>query len=322
MKAGGIFASKRILDYRMASSKTALYTALIANLGIAATKFVAAGITGSSAMLSEGIHSLVDTGNELLLLLGLRRSQRPPDEHRPFGYGREQYFWSYVVALLIFAVGGGLSFYEGVAHLRHPEPMKDPFWNYIVLGVAFALDGYSLRIAWRTFNAQRGAQSFWVALKSSKDAATFTVLFEDASDVLGLLIAFLGVFLGHTFQNPYFDGGASILIGLLLMGVAVALAGQSKSLLLGEGVDSATRRRLVVLTEADPAVVQAVRIATIYLGPEEITLVQGVAFQPDLTTEAITQAIVRIHAAIRQEFPAVKHAYIQPVALAETGAAA
>ncbi len=307
---------------RMASSKTALYTALAANLGIAATKFVAAGITGSSAMLSEGIHSLVDTGNELLLLLGLRRSQRPPDEHRPFGYGREQYFWSYVVALLIFAVGGGLSFYEGVTHLRHPEPMKDPFWNYIVLGIAFALDGYSLRTAWRAFNAQRGTQSFWAALKSSKDAATFTVLFEDASDVLGLTIAFLGVFLGHTLHNPYFDGGASVLIGLLLMGVAGALAAQSKSLLLGEGVDATTRRRLVALTEADAAVAKAMRIATIYLGPEEITLVQGVAFRPDLTTAAITEAIGRIHAAIKQEFPAVKHAYMQPVALAETGVAA
>lgn len=306
----------------MASSKTALYTALAANLGIAATKFVAAGITGSSAMLSEGIHSLVDTGNELLLLLGLRRSQRPPDEHRPFGYGREQYFWSYVVALLIFAVGGGLSFYEGVAHLRHPEPMKDPLWNYVVLGIAFCLDGYSLLTAWRAFSAQRGRQSFWAALKNSKDTATFTVLFEDASDVLGLAIAFLGVFLGHTLNNPYFDGGASILIGLLLMGVAGALAGQSKSLLLGEGVDAATRRRLVALTEADVAVVKAVRLATIYLGPEEITLAQGVAFQPGLTTDAITQAIVRIQTAIKQEFPAVKHAYMQPVALAETGAPA
>ena len=305
----------------MTSSKTALYTALAANLGIAATKFVAAGVTGSSAMLSEGIHSLVDTGNELLLL-GLTRSQRPPDEKRPFGYGREQYFWSYVVALLVFAVGGGLSLYEGMAHLRHPEPLKNPLWNYLVLGVAFALDGYSLRTAWRAFSAQRGEQPFWEALKNSKDAATFTVLFEDASDVLGLLIAFLGVFLGHALHNPYFDGGASVLIGLLLMAVAGALARQSKSLLLGKGVDAETRRRLVALTEADPAVVKALRIATIYLGPEEITLVQGVAFRLDLTTEAINRAIVRIHAAEKQAFPAIRHAYIQPVALADAGEAA
>ena len=302
----------------MASSNSALYTALAANLGIAATKFVAAGITGSSAMLSEGIHSLVDTLNELLLLLGINRSRRPPDEKRPFGYGREQYFWSYVVALLIFAVGGGVSFYEGITHIQHPELIKDPFWNYIVLGIAFVLDGYSLITAWRAFDAQRGGQSFWAAIKDSKDSATFTVLFEDGSDVLGLIIAFLGVFLGHTLNNPYLDGMASILIGLLLVAVAVVLARESKSLLLGEGVDASTSRQLIALTESDAAVLKTVQIATIYLGPEEITLVQGVAFQPNLTTDAINTAIVRIHESIYRTFPAIKHAYIQPVALNES----
>ncbi|GAB2564930.1 cation diffusion facilitator family transporter [Spirosoma areae] len=305
----------------MASSKIPLYTALAANLGIATTKFVAASITGSSAMLSEGIHSLVDTLNELLLLLGISRSQRPPDEKRPFGYGREQYFWSYVVALLIFAVGGGVSFYEGVTHIQHPEPIKDPFWNYIVLSIALALDGYSLMTAWRAFNAQRGAQSLWAAIKDSKDAATFTVLFEDASDVLGLMIAFLGVFLGHALNNPYLDGMASIMIGLLLVSVAVVLARESKSLLMGEGVDPDTARQLVALTEADPAVLKAVQIATIYLGPEEITLVQSVAFQANLTTDVINKAIVRIHESIYEAFPAIKHAFMQPVALTKTSEA-
>ncbi|GAB4007324.1 cation transporter [Spirosoma sp. KCTC 42546] len=304
----------------MASSKTPLYTALAANLGIAATKFVAASITGSSAMLSEGIHSLVDTLNEVLLLLGISRSQRPPDQKRPFGYGREQYFWSYVVALLIFAVGGGVSFYEGVTHMQHPELIEDPFWNYIVLGIAFVLDGYSLITAWRAFTIQRGSQPFWAAIKDSKDSATFTVLFEDASDVLGLIIAFLGVFLGHIFKNPYLDGLASIFIGLLLVAVAVVLARESKSLLLGEGVDAATSNQLVALTEADPAVLKAIQIATIYLGPEEITLAQGVVFQPDLTTDAINKAIVRIHNSIRQDFPAIKHAYTQPMAMPENQA--
>ncbi len=301
----------------MASSKTPLYTALAANLGIAATKFVAASITGSSAMLSEGIHSLVDTMNELLLLLGINRSQRPPDQKRPFGYGREQYFWSYVVALLIFAVGGGVSFYEGVTHMQHPELIKDPFWNYIVLAIAFALDGYSLITAWRAFDAKRGNQSIWAAIKDSKDSATFTVLFEDASDVLGLIIAFLGVFLGHAFNNPYLDASASILIGLLLVGVAVVLARESKSLLMGEGVDLTTTRQLIAITEADPAVLKAMQIATIYLGPEEITLVQGVAFQAELTTDTINEAIVRIHTSVYKAFPAIKHAYIQPVAITE-----
>ena len=299
----------------MASSNAALYTALAANLGIAATKFAAATITGSSAMLSEGIHSLVDTLNELLLLLGIHRSKRPPDEKRPFGYGREQYFWSYVVALLIFAVGGGVSLYEGITHIQHPEPIEDPIWNYIVLAIAFGLDGYSLITAWRAFNAKREGQSIWAAIKDSKDSATFTILFEDASDVLGLIIAFMGVFLGHILNNPYLDGTASILIGLLLVGVSVVLARESKSLLMGEGVDSDTSRQLVALTEADPAVLKALTIATIYLGPEEITLVQAVVFQTDLTTDGINKAIVRIHESISKVFPDIKHAYIQPVAM-------
>ncbi|WP_041952424.1 cation diffusion facilitator family transporter [Spirosoma spitsbergense] len=302
----------------MASSKTALYTALAANLGISATKFVAAGITGSSAMISEGIHSLVDTLNELLLLLGLSRSKRPADQKRPFGYGREQYFWSYVVALLIFAVGGGISLYEGITHLQHPEQVEDPFWNYIVLGIAFVLDGYSLITAWKAFNEKRGNQSLWSAIRNSKDAATFTVLFEDASDVLGLIIAFLGVFLGQVFNNPLFDGLASILIGILLVGVAGVLARESKSLLLGEGVDPETARQLKALTEADSSVQKSQRIATIYLGPEEITLAQDVVFQNDLTTDEINKAIVRIHAAIMKSFPSIKHAFTQPVALGET----
>ncbi|CCH02412.1 cation diffusion facilitator family transporter [Fibrella aestuarina BUZ 2] len=299
----------------MASSNTPIYTALAANLGIATTKFIVASMTGSSAMISEGIHSLVDTLNELLLLLGIRRSQRPPDQKRPFGYGREQYFWSYVVALLIFAIGGGVSLYEGITHIQHPEAIKDPFWNYIVLGIALVLDGYSLLTAWRAFNAQRGNQSLWAAIKDSKDSATFTVLFEDASDVIGLIIAFLGVFLGHTLNNPTLDGLASILIGLLLVGVAVVLARESKSLLLGEGVDPEVSRQLIALTESDPAVVRVSELATIYLGPEEITMVQSVAFQTNLTTDVLNEAIVRIHAAIQQQFPSIKHAFTQPVAL-------
>jgi cation diffusion facilitator family transporter len=299
----------------MASSNTPLYTALAANLGIATTKFIVAGFSGSSAMLSEGIHSLVDTLNELLLLLGVTRSKRPPDEKRPFGYGREQYFWSYVVALLIFAVGGGVSLYEGITHMQHPELIKNPFWNYVVLGIAFLLDGYSLITAMRAFNEKRGDQSFWAAVKDSKDSATFTILFEDTSDVLGLIIAFLGVFLGHTLQNPYLDGLASILIGLLLVAVAAVLARESKSLLMGEGVDSETSRQIVSLTEADPAVRKVVRIATIYLGPDEITLVQTVVFQADLTTDMINAAIVRIHASIQQAVPDIKHPYMQPMAM-------
>lgn len=302
----------------MASSKLTLYTGLAANMGVAATKFVAAGATGSAAMFSEGIHSLVDGGNELLLLLGLRRSQRPPDQRRPFGYGREQYFWSWVVALLIFVVGGGVAVYQGVRHLQQPEPLTSPRWNYLVLGISALFDGYSLRTTWRAFNAERKGRPFWRSLRNSKDPATLTVFFEDVSDIAGLLIAFLGVWLGHALHNPYADGLASVLIGLLLMAVAGGLARQSKSLLLGEGVAPATLRQLVALTEADPAVLRALRSATIYLGPHEITLVQDVAFRADLTTAGISQAIVRIQTAIKTAFPAIKHTYMQPVTLADS----
>lgn len=201
-------------------SKTAIVAALAANLGIAAIKFVAAWFTGSSAMLSEGIHSLVDTANEWLLLLGLRQSQQPADAARPFGYGKELYFWAFVVAIFIFSLGGGLSLYEGIEHLRHPEPLRSPIWNYAVLAAAFCFDGYSFWVGRRTFNAQRGRQPFWAAFRASKDPSTFVVLFEDASDLLGLLIAFLGVFFSHWLQMPRLDGAASVGIGLLLLVVA------------------------------------------------------------------------------------------------------
>lgn len=297
----------------MASSKTAIYTALGANLAIALTKFVAAGVTGSSAMISEGIHSLVDTLNEILLLLGLKRSQRPADHKRPFGYGRELYFWSYIVSLLIFAVGGGVSFYEGITHIQHPEPIENPQWNYIVLGIALVLDGASLVTAFKAFNAQRGNQPFWSAVKDSKDPSTFVVLFEDGSDVLGLIIAFLGVFLGHQLNNPYLDGLASILIGILLMAVAVLLAHESKSLLMGEGADPAIVQQTVALTEADPIVVKARQTLTFQMGVNDIVLIQRVTFAPNLSADDIIEGVMRIRQTIQAAEPSIKQVFIEPV---------
>ena len=296
----------------MAVEKGPIYTALFANLGIAATKFVAASMTGSSAMISEGIHSLVDSGNELLLLLGIYRSQKPADAKRPFGYGRELFFWSYIVALLIFAVGGGVSFYEGVTHLQHPERIENPVWNYVVLGVALVLDGYSLYTALTAFNRQRGKLPFWKSVIDSKDPATFTVLFEDAADVLGLLIALAGVVLGQVFDNPYFDGVASILIGLLLVGISVVLARESKSLLMGEGVDEATRTRLIALTRSDDAVMDVLFLHTIYMSPHEVVLMQRVTFDPTLTADLVGQAIGRIADSLRSEMPDLKQIFIEP----------
>ncbi|MBD2752777.1 cation diffusion facilitator family transporter [Spirosoma validum] len=299
----------------MASTKTAVYTALAANLAIAITKFIAAGVTGSSAMVSEGIHSLVDTLNEVLLLLGMKRSQRPPDDKRPFGYGRELYFWSFIVSVLIFAVGGGVSFYEGVTHLQHPNPIENPTWNYIVLGVALILDGTSLVTALRAFNEQRGSQPFWSAVKSSKNPATFVVLFEDASDVLGLIIAFLGVFLGHELNNPYFDGAASILIGILLTAVSVLLTRESRSLLMGEAADPTIVQNIITTTEANPGVLRSIRAITFQMGPDEIVVIQQVAFRFDISSKDTVQAMAQVRQAVQESEPSVRQVFIEPVFL-------
>jgi len=223
-----------------AESTRVIYAAIAANLVIAVTKFIAAGFTGSSAMLSEGIHSLVDTGNGGLMLLGVRRSRRPADAAHPFGYGKELYFWTLIVAIVIFAVGGGISAYEGLLHILSPKPIADPAWNYIVLGIAVVFEGYSFTVAFKAFQAERGKLSIWQSIDQSKDPTTYTVLFEDSAALVGLVVALLGVFFAQFLDNPYFDGGASIVIGLILAAVAVLLAYESKDLLVGEALDPET----------------------------------------------------------------------------------
>jgi cation diffusion facilitator family transporter len=294
------------------SSKVAIVAALGANLTIAVIKFVAAAFTGSSAMLAEGIHSVVDTANEWLLLLGLRSSQRPASDKRPFGYGKELYFWSFIVAICIFAIGGGISIYEGIQHLRNPGPLSDPTWNYAVLGVAFLFDGASFLVARRTFNAQRGRQPFWQAFRGSKDPSIFVVLFEDAADLLGLSVAFLGVFLSHQFQNPYLDGMASLLIGLILLVVAGLLLRENKSLLLGEPADLALLQGITALARTDSAVQETDTPMSSYLSPHEILVVLRVQFQPDLRTTDLTAAVQRLQSAIRQQYPDIRHLFIEP----------
>ncbi|MEO0849158.1 MAG: cation diffusion facilitator family transporter, partial [Cyanobacteria bacterium J06648_1] len=217
------------------SAKKTIYAAMAANFAIAITKFVAASITGSSAMLSEGIHSVVDTGNELLLLWGLRLSKQPADDSHPFGYGQELYFWTLIVALFIFAIGGGMSIYEGIVHVNHPEPLSDPRWNYGVLGFAVIFEGYSWNVALQEFLRSKGEESFWRAIRASKDPTIFTILFEDTAALIGLFVAFLGVLGGHLLNNVYLDGVASIIIGVILCGVDLLLATESKDLLIGEG---------------------------------------------------------------------------------------
>ncbi|WP_423148203.1 cation diffusion facilitator family transporter [Rubrolithibacter danxiaensis] len=296
----------------MPASKIPLYSALFANIAIAVTKFIAAGVTGSSAMISEGIHSVVDSANEILLLYGIKRSKKTADENRPFGYGKELYFWAFIVSILIFAIGGGISFYEGVSHIQHPAKIEDPHWNYIVLGIAIVLDGFSFITALKEFKRQRGSTPFWKAVKKSKDPSTFVVLFEDAADVLGLIVAFLGVYLGHRFNDPLFDGIASIVIGFILASIAIMLARESRSLLMGESADKQTLADVIKLTEHNPAVEKVFPPLSMYLSPEEIFLVLKVIFKQDLQGKEITQAADDIKELIKTHFPSIKQIFIEP----------
>ncbi len=219
----------------MAKSKNSIYGALIANATIAVIKFIAASFSGSSSMLSEGIHSMVDTSNELFLLLGIHASKKPPDKQHPFGHGQELYFWSLIVSILIFGLGGGMSLYEGVNHILHPHVMENAFWNYIVLASAFVFEGISFYIAIRDFTKEPGnTGNFWKKLTSSKDPGFFIVIYEDAADLAGLLIAFAGVVLSDYFNNPLIDGIASAMIGLVLIVIAILMIVESHNLLIGE----------------------------------------------------------------------------------------
>ena len=296
----------------MSSSKLAIYSALIANFIIAITKFIAAAITGSSAMISEGIHSLVDTINEILLLLGLKKSKKKADAERPFGYGKELYFWSFVVSILIFGIGAGISFYEGITHLQHPEPISDPLWNYVVLGIAFLFDGISFIISLRGFNKSRGKTAFWKAVKRSKDPSSFVVLFEDGADVLGLLVAFAGVYFGHQYNNPYFDGVASLIIGVILTGISLILTTESRSLLMGETASPQLLKETKDIAESNDAVVKVKDQLSMILAPDETLLILKADFKKDLSAEQISKASDWIRQRINHKFPVVKQIFIEP----------
>lgn len=267
-------------------------------------------------MLSEGIHSAVDSGNQLLLLLGIKRSARPADEQHPFGYGKELYFWSLIVAVLLFALGGGMSFYEGVIHLLEPEPATDPFWNYLVLGLAFLFEGNSWYIAIRALRKDQH-QGFFKGLRASKDPSVFVVVFEDTAALLGIVVAFLGVFLGHTLDNPYFDGAASVIIGLILGAIAVLLVSESKGLLLGEAVDPDTLHSLRQLLLDDPGVDNIKDPLTMHFGPHEILLAVNVTFQPELSAEEVAYAVNRLEKKIRSAHPDIKRIYVEASAVSK-----
>jgi cation diffusion facilitator family transporter len=301
----------------MASSEKpiAIYGAMAANLAIAATKLVAAGFTGSSAMISEGIHSLVDTGNQLLLLLGLRRSRRPPDAAHPFGHGMEQYFWGLVVAMLLFGIGGGMSVYEGITHLLHPHPLEDAAWSYVTLGIAFVFEGVSWTLAMRQLRPLIRERGVWKALRTSKDPSVLILFFEDSAALAGLALAFLGVFLGHLWSAPAADGIASVLIGLLLAGVATLLVHESKGLLLGESADPEVLRDIREIVAADPAVARSGYPLTMHLAPEEVLLNLEIDFRPQLPPGRITESINRLEREIRRRHPEVRRIFIEARAL-------
>jgi cation diffusion facilitator family transporter len=301
-------------------SKTAVVAAVVANLAIAIAKFTAATITGSSAMIAEGIHSLVDTGNGGLLLFGMKRSARPPDVEHPFGHGKALYFWSLIVAMSIFGIGGGMSLYEGISHLQHPSPLENPLWNYVVLGISFVIEGFSFRVAIKQFNRARGEKGAWEFIRGSKDPSLYTIVLEDTAALLGLAVAFVGVFLGHAFSNPYIDGAASIVIGVLLMSVAWLLGVETKGLLLGEGVDEDARDELRAVVQADSAVEGVTEILTMYLGPSDLLVNLGVRFSPGLTTEQIHEAVHRIESALIAAKPEIRNVYIEVESLVAAAA--
>lgn len=292
-------------------SKLPIYGALAANLGIAVVKFIAAYFSGSSAMLSEGIHSTVDSGNELLLLLGINRSKRPADRNHPFGHGKELYFWTLIVSILIFALGGGMSIYEGISHIQHPEPLTDTTWNYVVLLAAMVFEGGSLYIAVRKFLEQKGKGSFWHEIRLSKDPTLFAVIYEDTAALLGLIIAFLGVFLGHQLQNPYYDGAASIVIGLVLCVVATLMVIESRDLLIGESARSEMVRGIYQLVEADPQVTMLRFPLTMQMAPNEVLLALDVQFSSELSGPELTTVVNRLETDIRKQFPDVSRIFIE-----------
>jgi cation diffusion facilitator family transporter len=293
-----------------------IYAAIVANLGIAISKFIVAGITGSAAMLAEGIHSAVDTGNELLLLIGEHKSNKPADAKHPFGYGKELYFWALIVAMSVFSLGGGLSIYHGYEALRRPEPLNDPMWNYIVLGVSALFEGYSWNVSRKTLNERRkpGA-SLWQTMRASKDASVFTVFIEDSAALIGLGIAALGIVLGQVFDNPYFDPAASILIGLLLVGAAFTLARETGALLVGESIGPDATRKVREVFEKDPAILSVAGLQSMQLGPDEVLLTAAVQFRRGMRIDEVEAAIERLEKAVMALFPAIRHIYFESGAL-------
>ncbi|WCT72968.1 cation diffusion facilitator family transporter [Sphingomonas naphthae] len=300
-------------------NKRVLYAALAANLGIAIAKFVAAAVSGSSAMLTEGFHSIVDSLNQVLLLWGQKRSKRPPDDLHPLGYGRELYFWSFVVAILIFAIGAGLSIYEGVLHIIEPEHVDSVWLPYLVLAVSLALEGSSWALAVKEFAKTKGDVSWWTAIVRSKDPAAFVVLFEDSAAMAGLVIAGLGITASWLTGDPAWDGVASILIGIVLGGVAIVLARESKDLLIGERADPRLVEAVRASVDGLPEVTGVNEVVTIHMAPDAIFVAMSVDFEDRVSAGVVEKVIAEVEAKLKARWPAIATVYIKPQAKAAAG---
>ncbi len=293
------------------SSKVAIYAAFAGNALIAVTKFAASAYTGSSAMFSEAIHSVVDTGNQILLLYGIKRSERPADQTHPFGYGMEIYFWSFVVAILLFGLGSGISLYEGISKIRNPHPVTNPMVNYIVIGFAVIFETLAFTVAYRELRKTKGSQSMIKAVRSSKDPTIFTVLFEDFAALLGLVVAGTAIFLGETLNMPVLDGVASVIIGLILAFTASYLAFECKGLLTGEAADEETLAGIENIIKAESGVLYINEILTMHLGPRDILLNISLDFKDALSSGGVESTISKLEASIKKEFPEIKRVFIE-----------
>ena len=293
-------------------SRKVIYAAIAANVAIAICKYAAAILTGSSAMLAEAFHSTADSGNELLLLVGIKRSARPPDALHPYGHGKALYFYSLLVAVYIFGVGGGLAIHDGISHLRHPQLSDHPGWNYAVLVFAVLFELYSWRISYLELQRRKDPdETTWDEIKGSKDPTVFTVFLEDTAGIMGACLAFLGIFLGHVFHNPYFDPAASILIGVLLAAVAWFLGRESGALLIGERTNRARMKKVREIITADPSVERVGDLLTMQLGPKQVLLTVEIQFRRPLEVQQLEVAIDRLENRIRQAEPTIERIFIE-----------
>ena len=303
-------------------SKKAVLAAMGANLGIAIAKFGGAFYTGSSAMLSEGVHSVVDTGNQALLLVGMKRAQRPPDRKHPFGYSSEIYFWAFVVAVLLFTAGGVVAIYEGIQKLTHPHPVESPVVNYVILVGAILLEAGSFRVAYQEFNKATGDTHWWTAVREAKDPVLYTVLFEDTAALVGLVVALLGLMAAHLLELPALDALASIAIGLVLILASLLLARETMGLIIGEAASPEVVARIEERIRREDAVVDVHEISSVHFGPTDIIVTAAVDFRDDVPAGDIERIVAAILADIRVAEPDVKQLYIAPTAFSQAPAEA